>query len=91
MAKQVQKKDNDMSLAEARAYRLSMAKNPAPRYKSESERREEFRLHWAKEKAKYGKAKDIEDILWLHLKAIKMDKLEKFDEGLKHFGLKKVE
>jgi len=81
----------NMSMQEARAARLAMAKPKAPKELSESQKREAFRLHWAKEKASYGKTRDLEEILWLHLKATKMDSPEKFDDGLKHFGLKKEE
>lgn len=84
-------KSKEMSMAEAKALRVSMAKPQAPKELSQAQKREAFRLHWAKEKSKYGKTRDLEDALWLHLKAIKMDVPEKFDDGLKHFGLKKVE
>lgn len=89
MAKRDREERQEMSPEEARAARLANAKPKAPKELSEAQKREAFRLHWAKERNKYGKARDLEDILWLHLKAIKMDDPSKFDEGLKHFGLKK--
>jgi hypothetical protein len=52
--------------------------------------REAFKLFWAQEKSKYGKSKDLEEILWCHLKAIKMDHPEKFEDGIAHFGFKKI-
>lgn len=81
--------EREMTLQEARAYRASLAK-PEARKLTEQETREQFRLFWAKEKSKYGKAKDLEEILWIHLKASKHDEPARFDDGLKHFGLKKV-
>lgn len=79
----------EMSLAEAKAYRASLYKQ-APKEWSEEEKREAFRLFWAQEKYKYGKAKDLEEIVWLHLKSSKLDKPEQFEAGLTHFGLKKI-
>lgn len=53
------------------------------------ESREAFKYFWATARKEYGKAKDLEDILWAHLKATGNDKPELFEKGLKHFGLKK--
>lgn len=79
----------EMTIAEARAYRASLYK-PTVTILSDSEKREQFRIFWASEKYKYGKPKSLEQVLWLHLKASKFDDPEKFEDGLKHFGLKKV-
>jgi hypothetical protein len=79
----------DMSMEESRAYRASLAK-PKEKVLSDSQKREEFRKFWALNKRQYGKAKDLEPILWEHIKASKMDSPEKFEAGLAHFGLKKV-
>ena len=81
--------NQDMSLEEAKAYRASLYK-PAKKKLSEQEKREAFRIYWATEKAKYGKKKDLEGILWLHLKSSKLDEPEQFEKGLAHFGLKKI-
>lgn len=90
MAKRDREERQEMSAEEARAARLAAAKPKAAKELSEAQKREAFRLHWVKEKAQYGKAaRELEDIIWLHLKAIKMDEPAKFDEGIKHFGLKK--
>lgn len=78
-----------MSMAEAKAYRASLNKDKAKEF-SEHEKREQFRLFWAQNKYKYGKAKDLEEILWVHLKSSKLDHPEKFEDGLAHFGLKKI-
>ena len=80
---------SEMSLEEAKAYRASRY-SPIAKTWSAEEKREAFRIFWAQEKYKYGKSKDLEDIVWLHLKSSKLDEPEKFEEGLKHFGLKKI-
>jgi len=79
----------EMTLEQAKAYRASLAK-PEVKVWSETEKREEFRKFWAQAKRKYGKAKDIEGILWTHLKSSGFDVPEKFEAGLAHFGLKTV-
>ena len=79
----------EMTADEARAFRASLHK-PEVLVLTEREKREQFRIFWAQSKRKYGKAKDLEEILWLHLKSSKMDEPEKFEDGLKHFGLKKI-
>ena len=79
----------DMSLEEARAYRASQYR-PEDRKMSEKEKREQFRIFWAQEKRKYGQKKDLEQILWLHLQAVRMDSPDQFDAGLANFGLKRI-
>ncbi len=83
-------KAEEMSLEEAKAFRASLYKGDAEPELSAASKREQFRLFWAREKAKYGKTKILEEILWVHLKSAKLDDPSKFEEGLKHFGLKKV-
>jgi hypothetical protein len=82
-------KKQEMSLEEARAYRASLHK-PAPKVMNEFQKREAFRIFWASNKAKYGRSKALEKALWLHLKTIKMDNPEQFQDGLFNFGLTKV-
>lgn len=82
-------KKSEMSLQDARAYRASLYKEKAKEL-AEHEKREMFRLHWAENKYKYGKAKDLEEILWVHLKAAKLNDPENFEKGIAHFGLKKI-
>lgn len=89
MAKKELKAEVEMTLEEARAYRASLYKATIATLSLE-QKREQFRIYWAQEKVKYGKSKDLEQILWLHLKASKHDDPEKFEKGLLHFGLKKV-
>jgi hypothetical protein len=81
--------DTQMSPEEAKAYRASQYK-PAARVLQEHEKREQFRLFWATNRTKYGKNKDLEEVLWIHLKSAKLDDPSKFEEGMKHFGLKKI-
>lgn len=50
--------------------------------------REEFRKYFVGLKRKLKLAPELENVLWLHLKAIGMDKKEKFNEGVTHFGYK---
>ena len=82
-------KQEEMSLAEAKAYRASLYKL-VERVLQDHERREQFRLFWAENRTKYGKQKNLEEVLWIHLKSAKLDDPKKFEEGLAHFGLKKV-
>lgn len=84
-----QMESKQMTAEEAKAFRASLYK-PEVRTLSDKEKREQFRIFWAKSKKQYGKSKDLEDVIWLHLKSVKMDEPEKFEDGLKHFGLKKV-
>ena len=79
----------EMSLAEAKAYRAGLHK-PAPKSLNEAQKREAFRIFWACNKAKYGKSKSLENALWLHLKAVGMSNPEQFQMALDNFGLKKV-
>jgi hypothetical protein len=79
----------EMSLEEARAYRASLVKDQ-PAAISDKEKRDAFKKFWAENKKHYKKASKLEEVIWLHLKAVKMDHPSKFQEGLKHFGLKKA-
>lgn len=89
MAKDKDFKEKEMTLEEAKAYRASLYK-PIVATLSDQEKRESFRIYWAQEKYNYGKTKELEEVIWLHLKAMKMDEPEQFEKGIEHFGLKKV-
>lgn len=89
MAKELKKEAEEMTLDEAKAYRASLYK-PAETVLSLEQCKEEFRQFWAREKSKYGRPKDLEEILWLHLKSTNMTLPKKFQDGLDHFGLKKI-
>lgn len=79
----------EMTLEEAKAWRKSLHVEK-PKELTDSQKREEFRVFWAQEKANYGKGKDLENVLWTHLKSIKMTDPTKFAEAISHFGLKKI-
>lgn len=89
MAKKDAQVNKEMSLEEARKWRASLAK-PELSSLTEDQKRESWRLYWAQNKASYGRGKELEEIIWLHLKAIKMDSPSQFEQGAKHFGLKKI-
>lgn len=79
----------EMTLEQAKAYRASLYV-PAAKKLSDEDKREEFRIFWAKEKAKYGRTKELEGALWMHLKAIGKTDPAEFIQGIEHFGLKKL-
>lgn len=81
--------NKEMTAEEAKAFRASLYK-PGVRKLTDKEKREQFRVFWAKSKKQYGKSKSIEEVIWVHLKSMNMDEPEKFEDGLKHFGLKKI-
>jgi hypothetical protein len=79
----------EMTLEEAKAARAAKHK-ASPPILADHQKRESFRVYWAQERNKFGKPKNLEEVLWIHLKATKQDSPEQFEAGLKHFGLKKV-
>lgn len=56
---------------------------------TEQEKKETFKAYWARSRKMFDKEKEIEEVLWAHLKAIGCDSEELFDEGIANFGLKK--
>jgi hypothetical protein len=89
MAKGKQAMKEEMTLDEAKAYRASLY-IPTTKALTEKQKRNEFKLFWAKEKKKYKNGRSLEEILWLHLKNTKQDEPASFEKGLQHFGLKKI-
>lgn len=81
---------SEMTADEARAYRKARYQAPAPAPLSEQQKREAFRIFWAQAKSQYGQPKNLEQVLWLHLKSTKQDEPSKFEAGVAHFGLKKI-
>ena len=77
-----------MTLEEAKAYRAAQYK-PTTLPLSDKEKREKFRIFWAQTKKKYSKSEQLEQILWVFLKATGHDEPENFEAGIRHFGLKK--
>lgn len=51
--------------------------------------KEAFSAYWASARKNYKRPKDLEDVLWAHLKSIGHDKPDLFEKGIEHFGLKK--
>lgn len=58
----------------------------APKEKSQTARLA-FSDFWAQHQSKFKKGRDLEEILWAHLKAIKHDVPELFVAGCRHFGI----
>lgn len=54
----------------------------------EKQTREEFRKFFVKIKKKLSITADMENIIWIHIKASGFDKKEKFEDGIRHFGYK---
>lgn len=79
----------EMTLEEARAWRASLAKEVVKPLTTK-QKREAFKVYWAQNKRKYGMTNELENVLWLHLVSTKNDTPEKFEAGLKNFGIKKV-
>lgn len=50
--------------------------------------RQAFHKHFIKIKSKLNLKPEMEGVLWKHLKATKNDSPDKFDDGLRNFGLK---
>lgn len=89
MAKKDFKQQEEMTLEEARALRAA-AHVAVTQELSLEDKREAFRIFWAQNKKKYQKSKEIEQIIWVHLKAIKKTNPAEFEAGIEHFGLKKI-
>jgi hypothetical protein len=53
----------------------------------ELDNREEFRKFFVTKKHSLGLKQELEEVLWLHLKSTNMATPEKFEDGLKHFGI----
>lgn len=85
---QTNKESGKMTLEEAKALRMSKAKKKELPLTLE-QKREKFRTFWSQNRSKYGREKELEQVLWLHLKAINKIEPQDFEEGLAHFGLKK--
>jgi len=95
MAKKQYTISQDMTLEEARAYRASLYNPEQEAALNDKQKREAFRIFWAQQKKNYPASKginasDMENVLWLHLKAIKLDEPKDFSKGLQNFGLKRL-
>lgn len=70
----------------AREKRLAMAK--IDKASLEKHKREDFRKYFVQIKKKLKLTKEMEIILWEHLKTIGCDTKDKFEKGITHFGYK---
>jgi hypothetical protein len=89
--KTVKKKETDAEkIAKARKKRIALAaeKQPEQLGKKDSENREDFKKYFLRLSKKLNLDKSLEEVIWIHLKAIKCDKKELFDKGIEHFGYK---
>jgi hypothetical protein len=87
--KNMKLESKEMTLEEAKIYRASKHV-PQERKLSMQEKREQFRIFWTQAKKKYGKAKNLEEIIWLHLVSIKKTDPKDFSDGVSNFGLKEI-
>lgn len=55
---------------------------------SEKAKREAFRKYFVKLKRKLGIKPNLEEVIWMHLKATGNDQPEDFQKGIEHFGYK---
>lgn len=78
------------SMDKARELKLALNKNRQKVNKNDEETKMKFQEFWAKNKTQYSCPKDIEHILWVHLKAAGYDSPEKFEAGIKNFGFDKI-
>jgi len=51
--------------------------------------RNEFSEFWAQNRKDYGRPRELEAVIWAHLKSSGHAQPGLFEAGLKHFGLKK--
>ena len=81
------KETDEEKIAKARKKRLALAKEHV-QIEDKSDSREDFRKYFLKLSKDLGLDKSFEEVIWTHLKTIKHNKKELFDEGIKHFGYK---
>jgi hypothetical protein len=51
--------------------------------------RDAFSEFWSRVRKEYNRPRELEPIIWAHLKSSGHDQPQLFEEGLTHFGLKK--
>jgi hypothetical protein len=89
MSSKKDKKTQDIQqkMDEAKKMRLSMLEAKGPKKPLDSDSYKEFEKFWARNRKSYGADRSLLNVIWSHLKAISCDKPDKFEEGIKHFGL----
>jgi gamma-glutamyl phosphate reductase len=70
-----------------RERRIALAKELEKEKKEDIDHREEFRKYFIQLKTKLNLDSSLENIVWLHLKAIKHDDIKMFENGVKNFGI----
>jgi len=86
--KKSKKIDSDEErIDKARKKRIALAKEQ-PTVGEKTDSREDFRKYFLKLSKNLGLKKYLEEVIWSHLKTIKCDKKDSFDDGVKHFGYK---
>lgn len=90
MSREEQIEDIQQKMDAAREAKLALIAARQGSKSKDDGARIKFQEFWAANRKAYGKEKDLEHILWAHLKAIGCDSPEKFSEGITHFGLKKI-
>lgn len=78
------------SMGNAREMKMALIKSRQKVNKKDEEARVKFQEFWAQNKNKYSCPKDVEPILWAHLRAAGYDSPEKFEAGINNFGLEKI-
>lgn len=61
----------------------------APQTEECSDVKTAFSEFWVRSRKEYNRPRELEDVLWAHIKSAGFDSPELFEEGLAHFGLKK--
>jgi hypothetical protein len=51
--------------------------------------RDAFSEFWARVRKQYNRPRELENVIWAHLKSSGYDQPHLFEEGLAHFGLRK--
>lgn len=74
----------------AKELKMALIKSRQKVNKKDEKTRVRFQEFWAKNKTKYSCPKDIESVLWAHLKAAGYDSPEKFEAGIENFGFEKI-
>jgi len=82
--------DIQEKLEAAKQMRLEQAErlSKLDKKSDEKDHQEEWNLFWTRNRKAYKETKEIGEIIWLHLKAIGCNRPEKFEQGIKNFGLK---
>jgi hypothetical protein len=77
----------EVSLEEMREKRREVGEAKKAAKAAELDQRDEFRKFFAKKREKLNLDSSMEHILWLHFVATGHAEKEKFEDGLKHFGI----